>query len=586
MSKRHAPEVSYYAVRDVLTAWHVLHEPSCLPAGKTFCAVGMLLDDVIPSLVLDIPLERTLFITKSSLAQFYLERYRESFFIILHGERELPDWLDRSNRNRVLIIEAPHPEAYSRLALSLQDFFMRVSFWTCQMDGVIRRKDTFQTLVDVSEDILEFFIAVVDNSFTLVACTQKPCPRNEFVEDLVKTRCCPLSLLDLVGGKSLSGDGIWAEKHFASSGQEGNDTTLIFLPISSHGQCMGHVIACVEATEISKGKRSLLGKFKEYAGMLCDALWGSNVKTPGSSRSFFSRLIFGEPLRRSYVEVQKTILGIPPRARMYVFIVDNENASGDSKTAPLFQAIQAEGRTTCHPFFHETHLAGLCCCEPDDQTLTDIEVAAELERRVCHPFGRVIGLSYSFTDIFDIGLAFRQAWFSLYYRVAIDGELSAFVPECGKPVYSFKEAFPFYSLQVLLDKGNELAKYTADKSFLHVLREHDEKNGTDDFKLLWMYLRSGGDSSFVAHHMFIHRNTVTNHIEALEKRYGLNLSDPYTIDQIVFEYRMIYLISKKKYARSVRAIEERLIKPREGELDPKIVMEAGNVVGEVPRDNG
>lgn len=586
MSKGHAPEVSYYAIRDVLENWHILYEPSCLSAGKTFRAMGMLLDNVVPALMLDVPLEQTLFVTKSSLARFFIDYYEKSFFIVLNRGDELPEWIDRSNGDRILILEAPFPEAYNRLVLSLQDLFMRVSFWTCQMDGVVKRRDTFQTLVDVSEDALEFFIAVVDNSFTLIASTQRPCPDNEFVEELVETKCCPLSLLSLLDRKSHVGDGIWAERHFASTRREHGGTTLIFLPIVSHGQCMGHVIACVEADEITKGTRSLLGKFKEHAGMLCDALWGGNAKTLGASRSFFSRLIFNEPLRRSYVEIQKTILGIPAEAKMYVFVIDNEKVSGDSKTVPLFQALQVEGSVTCHPFFHETHLAGLCCCDLTDRVLTDTEITVELERRVCHPFDRVIGLSYSFNDILDIGLAFRQAWFSLYYKAAIDGELSDFVPDGGKLVYSFKEALPFYSLQVLLDKGNELARYTADRSFLRVLREHDEKNGTNDFRLLWLYLRSGGDSLFVAHHMFIHRNTVTNHIEALEKRYGLNLSDPYTIDQIVFEYRMTYLISKKKYARSVRAVEERLIKPCEGEVDTAIVREAGNAVGGASRDSG
>ena len=86
------------------------------------------------------------------------------------------------------------------------------------------------------------------------------------------------------------------------------------------------------------------------------------------------------------------------------------------------------------------------------------------------------------------------------------------------------------------NNNNQLVAYCVENGILAHIAAFDEKHGTDDLRILFHYLANERKVSVTCEALFLHRNTLLYHIKRLQERFGFDLDDYHTRQQIMMEY--------------------------------------------------
>lgn len=136
---------------------------------------------------------------------------------------------------------------------------------------------------------------------------------------------------------------------------------------------------------------------------------------------------------------------------------------------------------------------------------------------LCTHFGHIhmsVGLSDCFTSFF-------------HFRNAADNARLAYQTGCktdpNKTLFTVR-AYRL-SLMVQMLGTHEAAKALCHPAILH-LKSHDAENGTTYCKILYTYLLQFHNYSLAAKALFMHRNTLTYHLDRIQRILNLDLNDP------------------------------------------------------------
>ncbi|MGN0038019.1 MAG: PucR family transcriptional regulator [Coriobacteriales bacterium] len=105
-------------------------------------------------------------------------------------------------------------------------------------------------------------------------------------------------------------------------------------------------------------------------------------------------------------------------------------------------------------------------------------------------------------------------------------------------VHSFSSVFADYLMLSGL-QSRDFVEACLQRSRAALITRADEENGTDDARVLQVFLECERKMGLAAERLFVHRNTLAYRIQRLQETYGLELDDPAVRRRLDAEFRLI-----------------------------------------------
>lgn len=528
------PEFDYSIIRDLTRFWTVLQEPGYIK--KTFKMFTLLSADLKLEMDTAIPSSKVLVMAMSTDVERYLRRNDDSFVIIVHDGDEPPLWAS-DYKERVLIVKKEM--SFSHYTLILQDYITRFYLWIHDLHNVILQKSPLQTLIDVSEQFLGCYMAILENTYSLFAFSKNHEPPSEYTEELTELKRLSPSTLEQLELESEEHRGTVSFRILRSVDPSGEETLLIFLPLISRGASLGYVLLSERAECVNDGFMHLAEVFLASAETLCDNLWSIEPSDGGTtfSLSLFHRLLVTDHPAQNDIHTCEEMIGANTESVFSLFLVRRSHLRSSVERAKLFVAITEFESLRSWPFFFEDDVCCLLQENSDTRKLGATRTARLLTEVVCDSFHVSVGLSNEFNDISVIREAYDQAKTALRYKAEVDMERSGEDPH-DHHVYLFQDACFYDLLQKANRSDSHFSNALTELNPLNRLLERDRTRNSDDFRLLWVFLHCHLNMSATANTIFMARNTVASHINDISEMLDLDFSDGFLISRLVTLYRI------------------------------------------------
>ena len=160
----------------------------------------------------------------------------------------------------------------------------------------------------------------------------------------------------------------------------------------------------------------------------------------------------------------------------------------------------------------------------------------------------LVGVSDAFSDIADLSLAFRQGR-AVLDRVADPRSSLAdgYLTHRHNAVFLFADYF--FSCVMGAAAKDDLFQLSARRGIVSQIAHYDEQHGTDDSRILFVYLKNERDARKTSEELFIHRSTLLYRINRLQTRFAFDLDDCTTRQRLVLEYYLCEKGTPSSFAR-------------------------------------
>ncbi|MGI6216562.1 MAG: PucR family transcriptional regulator [Coriobacteriales bacterium] len=539
------PRVSLAMFKDFMSSMEVLNNPD---NGKWllrgFCVLPSE-DDRNPDLQ-GVRESQVLFVTRSREAEEQLKRHPSSLFLVVHDGDETPLWLPRYS-DRVFMVKKDR--AYAYILFLVQEFFINMLFWFRRMDQIANVKGSIQDLVDASDDILENFIAVSDNTNKLLAYTRHREAPDKLSELLIETGFYTDRMVKAFGIETPLDKNVM--KMITTRTNSGENVEIFILPIWGMGNYFGNCMIVCDQKPMSDGMLDYARLFIDWNAKFCSRIWKSELESKNPVDMFFINLILGNPMDKRYVEERLKSFDFPDKPQYKLVLFKNAVSKKDRQDnlTSMVAAMKKINGSKSIPFRYDGDMVVLMYADDDDDGSFSIsKVSNDVTSLVCDPFDMYAGTSQVFADIYDINLAYEQASLACEYKMAIDVEHSMVQGSEQKTVYAFEDALIYY----LIDSKQEQSKFRRfafSHSFLDKVIKHDKEIGSDDFALLWVYLNCDCNISSTAKQLFMHRNTVLYHIDKIKENFNIDFSNKGTRDRCLIDFKIKFLEEGRRRSR-------------------------------------
>jgi PucR family transcriptional regulator, proline-responsive transcriptional activator len=145
-----------------------------------------------------------------------------------------------------------------------------------------------------------------------------------------------------------------------------------------------------------------------------------------------------------------------------------------------------------------------------------------------------MGVSSVFSSIEDCRIYYYQARHSLEIGGILEAEKCICLYEDIQP-YSF-----IYKAEAQLQKEDFY------NNSLYVLKKHDEKNSTELYQTLYVYLKNNHSMTRAAEELFIHRNTLRYRLEKIVELIGIDLDENDNSFKLYYAYKSMDFYKKLK----------------------------------------
>ena len=529
------PGFSYSCLLSLARKWCILYEPPFVE--REFSVFTFLGPDNMPAVSPGTDNDAAFVVAPSDAAESYLSSGQRSFVMVIHDGDTAPEWIAR-HLSRVLVVRKEMD--YSQYNMAATDLVLRLMLWNHDIDNVVRRNESMQSLVDASEDFMDCFIAVLENTNSLYAQPKNHSSIDILTSDLLAFgRLAPEDALRL--GKATAGKTpppIVIER----VGADGSDVTHLFFPLRSRGAFLGHVLVSTPSCMVDEGFIYIAKRFAKHAEMLCEALWRYSADGGGPlfNASPLHKLIASDEPSQELLDSCSAIIGDDEKHAIGFCVIDSSALHSADEVARVFSELNAFGL----PFFYEGDLCCILRCAIDSSRDAVFDFGATIESRISKPLAIDVGLSCAVGAVAEIREAYLQAKSALKHRSALLFEMDDNKKDGG--VYFYKDSCFYDILERAIAAGLNLDYVSSSNDPIDALLERDKKMGWNDAKLLWVYLHNRMNVSATAKAMLMARNTVAAHISSIEELTGLDLSDSLSADRLSMLYRIKFYVKARE----------------------------------------
>lgn len=172
-----------------------------------------------------------------------------------------------------------------------------------------------------------------------------------------------------------------------------------------------------------------------------------------------------------------------------------------------------------------------------------IESFATVDEALFQSLHLRIGASLMINDLRKLGLGYRQALIALEHYDAILNESLKSGGTGWTLACPFTWALPYY-----LTSGQQLDQQLLDSALetspAMQLHKEDEETGSEQVRVIWTYLCTGGNVTATAKALFMHRNTVNYHVRKYAERFGADFSIIQMRNATILDFQRMFALTR------------------------------------------
>ena len=455
----------------------------------------------------------------------YLDTHPDAWAMIIYGEDDSFK-LPASLPDHALFCRATDPCA---AASRLQRLFLAMGGWVAEMRAALLRGGSYQSLLDSSEAILGNFTTVSNSEFRLLAFT-----RGIPIDDPVSQEVVALGYHSPDVVERFRRHGVMRDWE-TQMRVEAKPAGLTRYPtydyvFRSHGSYFLHVVMQCNNAEPSAALRDAFQLLIEHVELALRQEREERYHLSDEPSRLFGDLIDHRPISTAELRRRLGSAGLASQGEFTLVALAFNDGASSERHLPYYAHHARASFPRCAVGIHGAYLLVL-----DDggtllgQDLTQLQAFVN-----SHPC--TAGASEPFGDIADLPLAFQQAKGVIELATSPHPSLALQLEERPTvPLYRFGDYLDAY-VALVAKTNNRLAASVARRGVTAKVAAFDREHGTDDLRILYVFLRNERNVRRTGEELFLHRSTLLYRVSRMQERFGFDLDDPATRRRIMAEY--------------------------------------------------
>ena len=486
----------------------------------------------------DAVVQRFLFLGGLYDSLAFLRANKAAFALVVTREKAVPAKI-APVLGRCFVVYTPTSVAQTVLeAQRACDKFQR---WQERMRLALLEGGSYQHLVDASEQVLGNFVSITDSSFRLLAHTRGVEPEDGISKRLVEKGYHDMEAIDFFKSHKLfetwkSESGLQIHEHSLTA--ETESASYIF---RMQGTYFMHVVMRFNRLPRTRGRMDIFNIFIDHVKILARRDWqGARNRGTSFARTVIG-LISGKLTASTLVEEELTIAGIGRNSQFLVMCFSpNERSQkvGENERRYYSKVLEAEFPEAKIVEYGDVVIALLERSAQNEvsETRAAKEYMQEVRNRVgafLNVHGGLCGASDLVSTVYNVRVAYQEAHYALSRCLAP-------IISPGSKTASFLTTFQDAYLDFLLfgiESNKELALYCRRNSVTRRIAADDNREGTNNLELLVSFLLHERHATKAAQALYMHRNSLLYRVDALSKKYDIDLDSPDQRQIILLEYR-------------------------------------------------
>ena len=419
-------------------------------------------------------------------------------------------------KNMILLDkEITLPELFIRI----QNVFDKYTEWCSKMDQcLINNNESIQSILTLSENIIDNYITISDSAFSLVAYTSNLTTSDELTQKLVRNGCHDQDAINKFSKLGLPM--FWRNANEIYEKTESVTSCPIMGKVIHYNHFYySHVIMLCEKHPLSPGLRDKFSILIDKLMVCFERQWKQNNQMPHVYDSLLLELLEGKESDSDTMRIRAKNAGIPTNGCFMLMKVIPENNNGTMRQRLCQELLGRipQSRVTLNK---ETIIALIILKKPGD---AESSVSKNLHT-ILEEYDSKCGISEPFESITGIRTAGKQCDIALKSGFIKDLFISRFNGNKNDRVAFFADCYPAY-IMAGTKESYLISKETWACRALQSLFEYDQKHNTNNLELLYFYLINERKASETAQIVHMHRNNVIYRIGKISEIIGLDLEN-------------------------------------------------------------
>lgn len=459
-------------------------------------------------------------------AAAFLREHPKSFCVcIAPTANRPPEITPFAERALVLHSERGALFAFDRV----QALLSRFSTWKDAMKTTLLEGRSYQSLLTLSEPILQNFISISNSQFRLIAYTKGIRTDDPVIASLVENGFHTKETIDLFKRLHTTKDWESQRRITLKPVSDVNVNPVFDFVFRMHGEYFLHVNMHCNARKPSAGLADAFQDLIDCLEYCVKQDWTNRFSLEQEPSILFRDLIERKAMGKRALAERLKAIGIA-RTGSFSLLAFRLIGGSDTRTfLPYCVARIKDLFPTCFVGSYNNHALLL---DPADSALANDAEQLKLftEAHFC-----AVGISEPFSDIADFPYAYHQATRAIELGSSPDCSIAASLDrKPGHSLYRFRDHFAAFVADTAYSSSH-LVKHCAETSLVKRIAQADARKGTDDLRILYVYLKNERKASLACAELFLHRNTLLYRIAKLEREHGFSLDDASTRLRIMAE---------------------------------------------------
>lgn len=406
----------------------------------------------------------------------------------------------------------------------IQSIFSTIFTWCSNMDEYLIKKRSIQDLLALSETVIGNYITISDSSFALVAYTDGLECDDPLTSRLVINGYHDQDAIDKFN--KLKMPEFWRDAVDIYESDARNLCTypIICKVVHYYNNYFSHIVMICNNKKPTEGLKDLFKLLVDHLMVCFERQWLDNNQMPHIHDSLLISLTGPNNLSEEAARNRARNSGLPFISNFRFFRIATEDASNImlQRIEREIMSYVPEAKVT---LYKQSLMALLVQPPRNKDKFPEIRESIDTILKRYHAN---CGISDEFNVLTDVKIANEQA------KVALS---------CSKTdkAMLFNDCYPRFLLTS--DPQNAmLAQSSIASKALKTISEYDEKHGTNNFELLYEYLKFDRKATETAQTMHMHRNNVIYRIGRICEQVNLDLDDA----NVRFRLLLAYEIFPKK----------------------------------------
>lgn len=466
------------------------------------------------------------------------DKNQNCFFLCIRDR--FPDDDEKNARRNVAILRTN--SSISRIFNATMSIYGKILNWNIEMNISVLQNRGMQALVDLSENILQNHISVLDATFKLLAYSKNIEIEDEVTNALIKNGYHDEKTIRLFKEVRRIEEFEQNDDIIISTDHKVSRLETVKRVFHMNNKIHFYVVMNCNARTIDPGILALFKNFLYYM----EKYAGSNLINPSSfspSQQLLRDLIEKKVSSIDEAARRAQYASIPFHSK-YVFFMIHFH---DHFNVPLESLVLTLSTYTSNAYvLTVSRNIAIIQQLKDNQKHINIKEKMEallgtyLKENPC-----IVGMSNVFETLWQIPEALEQAGCAIEYGAHAARSIGS-IPSNPVAMFDFEESF----LTLMVAKGVNTSPGLFANSFtvtaLEQLENYDFEHGTELVKTLDAYLFSGRKATEVCNMLHMHRNTILYHIERIETILDISLSNQETCIKL-----MLGLLMKRTHMQDM-----------------------------------